>query len=183
MRTGIPSWLGQQNETKELCLKTNVSCLIVHKGHSTPKQEPGKSQVCRLGENIGGFCGALFSLERDDQLAGGWTLPCRRRAPAEETGKHSQQNCGELTRALGEGTERRIKGKQRVVRLSTSERQPSSGVSKSGKKSSCSWTFRCGLSWNGHAKSSKSLEATAGCTEGAVERSQRCVTRQSKSLH
>lgn len=49
-------------------------------------------------------------------------LPCRMRAPAEETGKHGQQNCGELSRAFGEGTDRRIKDKQQAVRLSISER-------------------------------------------------------------
>lgn len=146
MRTSIPSWLGQQNETKELCLKTNVPCLIVHRGHSTTKQESGKSEVCRVDENIGGFCVALFSLEMDDQLAEGLDAALRRRTPAEERGKHSQQNCGELSRVFGEGTERRVKDKQRAGRLSTSERQPStsaSGVSQVREESSCS----CPLVW------------------------------------
>lgn len=71
MRMGIPSWLSRQNETKELCLKTDVPCLIAHRGHATPKQESDKSEVCRFDENIGGFCVASFSLEMDDQLAGG----------------------------------------------------------------------------------------------------------------
>lgn len=62
--------MGRQNETKELCLKTDVPFLIALRGHASPKQELDKSEVCRFDENIGGFCVALFSLEMDDLLAG-----------------------------------------------------------------------------------------------------------------